>query len=997
MQGSPAPDILAQGDTSAFDGVVVALGASAGGLEALGRFFAALPLLDGVAFVVIQHLAPEHKTMMDTLLARHTAMPVTVAQDGLPLAGGRVYVIPPNAAMTMVQGRLRLAPRPTAGLSLPVDLFFESLAADAPTRAVGVVLSGTGADGSKGVRTLAEAGAWILVQDPATCRFDGMPRNAFASGAADHVLSPEAMAQEVTAIVRRGVAAAPRPAPVASGLLTAEMAERALGLLQQSMGIDFGQYKPATLLRRIERRMNATGFHGLDAYADHLAATPEELIALRHEVLIPVSGFFRDPIAFTTLRETALAPLIAAHAAAPDSRDGPDGPEGPEGLVRVWVAACSTGEEAYSIAIVLADLIAEADCGLSLKVFATDVEPDYIARAAAGRYDDAHLAAMPAATRARWFKRRDDGTWQVRSRLRQQVVFSRHDLLADAPFTRMDLVCCRNMLIYLRQSAQQGVLRRLTFALRAGGILFLGSSETPGPLSENYATIDGHHRIYRLHRRMVHLAPGDMPAPTRGIKTGTQPHSLRDGHAAGRDEVADALVALARDYAPPAVIVSRDRTVVHMFGEVHRLLRLRGGTPSLDLLQLVPQALAPVVATLLHAAAREKTPQRSRPVAMAAEGDVPAMRNVAVSPLCPGGDSDTRFFLVAFEPDAETRHGAASVPLDAETLAGMSSQHAADLERELDLTRANLQETIQDLGTANEELQASNEELMASNEELQSTNEELQSVNEELHTVNAEFQSKIVELNAINADLESLTRSAGLPLLFLDGDLRITRYTPEAAQVFRLRAVDLGRPLTELSHDLDDTGLFDRLRMARATGAPSRREVMDGTGRNWLVTILPHPGDDPAGTRIVLSCVDVTSLHDAARLQSVLDALPESVAVLDAGGAIVQVNRSWTDFARANGGDPAAALGSNYLAVCRAAAASEPHAQGALEGLQRVLAGSERQFSMVYPCHAPDEERWFLLNAGGLLNGGCVVSHFRLTERPAAANGSTATRTGGGA
>jgi len=968
MQGSPAPDTEAERAASPFDGVVVALGASAGGLEALGRFFAALGPLDGVAFVVIQHLAPEHKTMMDTLLARHTAMPVTVARDGVPLASGQVYVIPPNAAMTMAQGRLRLAPRPTAGLSLPVDLFFESLAADAPTRAVGVVLSGTGADGSKGVRKLAEAGAWILVQDPATCRFDGMPRNALASGAADHVLSPEAMAQEVAAIVRSGGAAQPRPSPVASGLLTPELAEPALRLLQRSMGIDFGQYKPATLLRRIERRMNATGFRGFDAYAEHLAATPEELIALRHEVLIPVSGFFRDPIAFDVLRETALAPLIAAHAAAPD------------GPIRVWVAACSTGEEAYSIAMVLADLIAEADCGLSLKVFATDVEPDYIARAAKGRYGDAQLASVPAATRARWFKRHDAGNWQVRSSLRQQVVFSRHDLLADAPFTRMDLVCCRNMLIYLRQSAQQGVLRRLTFALRAGGILLLGSSETPGPLSEHFATIDGHHRIYRLHRRMAHLAPGDMPAPNRGTKPAAQPRLLREGHAAGRDELADALAALARDYAPPAVIVSRDRTVVHMFGDAQRLLRLRGGAPSLDLLQLVPQALAPVVATLLHAAAREKTPQRSRPVAMAAEGDAPAMRHVAVSPLRADGDADGRFFLVAFEPETETRKGAASAPLDAETLAGMSSQHAADLERELDLTRANLQETIQDLGTANEELQASNEELMASNEELQSTNEELQSVNEELHTVNAEFQSKIVELNAINADLESLTRSAGLPLLFLDGDLRITRYTPEAAQVFRLRDVDLGRPLTELSHDLDDASLFDRLRMARATGEPNRREVTDGSGRNWLVTILPHPGDDPAGTRIVLSCVDVTSLHDAARLQSVLDALPESVAVLDTEGRIVQVNRSWTDFARANGGDPAGALGSNYVAVCRAAAASEPHAQRALEGLQRVLAGSERQFSMVYPCHAPHEDRWFLLNAGGLTEGGCVVSHFRLDD-----------------
>ncbi len=966
MDEVPSP--LSDPQGPGFEGVVVALGASAGGLEALDRFFGSLPPVDSAAFVVIQHLAPEHKTMMDTLLARHTAMPVAVAEDGMPLQGGHIYVLPPNAAMTVTDGCLRLAPRPASGLSLPIDTFFDSLATAAPMRAVGIVLSGTGGDGSKGVRKLAEAGAWILVQDPATCRFDGMPRNAIASGATDHVLSPEGLAQEVLAITRSGAVARPRGAADGPYLASSGHADPALRMLERAMRIDFGQYKPATLLRRLERRMNATGFERVEAYADHLAATPEELVALRHEVLIPVTSFFRDTAAFKSLSETALAPLVAARAGAPDEP------------IRVWVTACSTGEEAYSIAMVLADLMHDAGHDPNVKIFATDVEPDYIARAAAGRYSAAQVAAISEDIRARWFEQRDDGSWQVRTRLRQLVVFSRHDLLADAPFTRMDLVCCRNMLIYLRPMAQQGVLRRLTYALREGGVLFLGSSETPATMSEHFATIDGHHRLYRLHRRMTALLPGDMPVPR-----GAHPPAQRaSGQAAGAtvvgDEVTTALAALARAYAPPAVLVSADRTVLHMFGDVHRLLRLRTGAPSFDLLQLLPDEVAPVVATLLHAATREKTPQRSHAVPLQAPDEAPLLRHVAVTPIMSEQDGRVTRLIVGFEAPSNPVAAADLSPLDPGALAEMGSQHFADLERELDLTRANLQDTIEDLSTVNEELQASNEELMASNEELQSTNEELQSVNEELHTVNAEYQSKIAELNALNADLESLTRSAGLPLLFLDGDLRVTRFTPEAAVLFRLREVDLGRPLTELSHDLDDLHLFSRLRTVRDTATPSRTEATDGNGRRWLVTILPHPGDLERGTRIVLSCIDVTSLHDAARLQSVLDALPECVAVLDRKGKIARVNESWLDFATANGGDPKElGVGADYLAVCRDGAVHESDPRVALEGIESVLARRKRQFSMVYPCHAPDAERWFLLNVGGLESGGCVVSHFRLT------------------
>jgi two-component system CheB/CheR fusion protein len=950
-----------------FAGTIVALGASAGGLEALDRFFTALPPLEGTAFVVIQHLAPEHKTMMDTLLARHTAMPVRVASDAVALEGRHVYVIPPGATMTVSSGRLRVAPRPATGVTLPIDAFFESLAHEAGSRAIGIVMSGTGSDGTRGALALDEAGAWVLVQDPQTARFDGMPRSVIGSGVADQVLSPEALAAEVATIITSGEQRAQRtPGHAARDELTAEAV---LKVLASVMRIDFSQYKPNTLLRRVERRITAVGAPSLQAYADHLASHPGEVDLLRREILIPVTRFFRDADAFTVLRDQALRPMLQQRASRPGEP------------LRAWVAGTATGEEAYSITMLLLELIAEVAPALQLKVFATDVESAYLERAAAGRYGAADLADVDEARRRRWFVPLEGGQWQVRPELRQHIVFSRHDLIVDAPFTNMDLVSCRNLLIYLRPAAQDRAVRRLSYALRLGGILLLGGSETPTASAGLLETIDTRQKVFRLVRRPTSLPPEDL---------------LRERDLAGRAvvggrgslETVNAKVvalraadALLSQYGPPSMLLSADRQLVHTFGDVRRLLRFRPGEASLDVLSLLPPALMPIVATLLHSVLRDRTPQRSQPLKLQDhEGGAPAEAvRVAVWPLEePGGRID--HVLVAFERPADA--APEGPPMLAETaLSAISSQQVVDLERELENTRAILNDSMQELGTTNEELQATNEELMAANEELQSTNEELQSVNEELHSVNAELQIKVDELNNANTDLESLSRAARIPLVFLDAGLRLTRFTVEAGALFHLREGDVGRPLTDFNHDLEYPELHDDIRDAMRGPVLRQREVRDRDGRYWLVTILPYASEERRRTRAVISCIDVSSLRDVRRLQSVMDALPEHLAVLDRDGTIQMVNRAWREFAERNG-DPTlrrSGPGTNYLELCRGVASEDVHARRAVQGLSGVLDGSRPAFMMIYPCHSPEEERWFLMHVGPLGGGGVVVSHFNIT------------------
>lgn len=957
-----------RGDHS-FDGTIVALGASAGGLDALDRFFTSLDAIDSAAFVVIQHLAPEHTSMMDTLLARHSTIPFSVAEDGMLLVGGHVYVIPPGTVMTVSDSRLRLVARPTGGVTLPIDAFFRSLADEAPMRSIGIVLSGTGSDGTRGIAALHGAGAWVMAQDPETAKFDGMPLSAIESRTVDHVLAPEALAATVASIVASGELPPERIQLTHLAVDDASIDE-VLQMLADTMQIDFSQYKPAMVLRRVERRLQATRRETIGAYREYLASEPGEIDVLRHELLIPVTRFFRDPDAFEALRE-ALEELVRSRAA--DT----------ERPLRVWVTACATGEEAYSIAMVLLDLVEQHAPRLDVKLFATDVEASYVERASSGSYTSAQMANVPDHYRDRWFDEGEGGSWRCRPSLRSHFVFSRHDLLVDAPFTRLDLVACRNLLIYLRPFARDRALRRLSYALGSGGILFLGTSESPGSSSGNYEPIDVRQKIYRLVRRPASLPPGDFLGDAVGPIAGARrPLSRTTDRSVVHSPVNQAIEELSRRYAPPSLIITAGRRLVHTFGDTRDLLHFGNGDVSLDVVNLLPPTLTPVVATLVHGAVRDRTAQRSRgvPVTLIDEatgGERTEVYRVAVWPISDDSGA-VEHLVVSFEPagDSVERRGVELIESD---VASMRDRHLDDLERELALTSANLQDTIQELGTTNEELQATNEESTASNEELQSTNEELQSVNEELHSLNAEYQSKIEELNNVYADLESLTRATRIPLVFLDAELHLTRFTPAASALFRFRASDVGRLITDFSHSLDYPDLYDVARRTLDDLVAVQREVPDAEGRTWLVTVLPYAPSATQYTRIVITCVDVSSMRDVQRLQSTLDALPEHVAVLAPDGQILMVNRMWSQFGvdRDGVGRLSSAVGSNYLDEWRAD--SDPAAARVLTGLTDVLNGDLPTYVAHHSVHSPTERRWFMMHVTPVDQGGCVVTHYDVT------------------
>lgn len=972
----PAPAAASNAtDAAGFEAYVVAVGASAGGLDALERFFSALPAGTGAAFVVIQHLSPDHKSMMDNLLARHTKMPVQVATHGMALAPDCVFLIPPATQMTLADGLLQLAPKPEHGLSLPIDVFFRSMAEQVGPRGVAIVLSGTGSDGARGIPRVNEEGGLVMVQAPASAKFDGMPRAAIATGLADAVLPPDQLAARLVDYLRSepplhdlsapASEAGGRRAPLAEQHLSA--LDQVLSAVQAASGIDFREYKPGTLIRRVERRMQVRHCRCFADYLDCLEADPAEVATLRRELLIPVTRFFRDPEAFEVLGSEVIPRIVEAH-------------KGTE-PIRVWVAACATGEEAYSIAILFAEAFARLQRWPQLKIFATDIEQEYLDFASAGVYPEAIAAEVSPARLERFFTHRA-GNYAVRNELRANMIFARHNLIDTPPFTRMNLVSCRNMLIYLRPRAQDAAVSRLHYALAPEGVLFMGPSESLGAEHDDFATLSARHKLYRMLRRgrtVVSGEGGRRPSVARRVLP------ARSG-ARGPDASLQqsALMLLLNEHAPPALLVGRDRALVHVFGGGRRFLQIPSGDVSLDVPQLLPPALAASAAAMIHVALKDGAERRSHPVELQTGLGTERVR-LRVRPILPavrdraddGGEGESGVLLL-FEPEADAAAAAGEQPASAVDL----HAHIEMLERELANTRANLQATIEEQETTNEELQATNEEMIAANEELQSTNEELQSVNEELITVNAEYQEKVDVLNRLNADLENVARATSIPTVFIDEDLRLARFTAEATQLFKIKPADVGRSIEDFANLLDYPEFFTELRRTLREGSVIQREVADRAGHWYLARIQPYAQSPQSPRRAVVSFIDVTHLKDAQRLQAVLDSLPEHVAVLDAHGAITMVNQAWRAFAQANG-DLALARtgpGTNYLQVCGGALQDE-YARRACDGLADVLAGRRERFSLRYPCHSPTEERWFLMHAARLPgeNAGVVVSHVNIT------------------
>jgi two-component system CheB/CheR fusion protein len=875
----------------------VGIGASAGGLDALERFFDNLPRTTGMAFVVIQHLSPDFRSMMDELLARHTALPVLLVKDQMPVEPDCVYLIPPGKEMIISGGRLLLSERDKQQeLSLPIDVFFRSLAHDCGARAVAIVLSGGGSDGSRGVRAVHDAGGLVIVQNTQTAQFDGMPKTARDAGVAHWVLAPQDMPRVLVEHLT-GERGRPSSGPRRRSVGANANLESIYQMLEREYGIDFTDYKPSTVTRRIERRLALARLSEVDAYVERLRAQRDELDVLYRDLLIGVTRFFRNEEAFAILEKEVLPELFRR---AP--RDVP---------FRAWIAGCATGEEAYSLAIVLHEVAAQFG-KRPIKIFATDVHRGSLETAARGAYDESAVANVPPAHLERYFQQ-SGRIFQVIPDLRQTIVFAPHNVIRDAPFTRVDLVSCRNLLIYLQPPAQKKALSLFHFALNRGGILFLGPSETPG--AQDYETVDVHWRMFRKFsdvRVPVENRIRSASAEESRLTALLSPGKLPD--PSGRYSLSNLLGiydSLLESFMPPSLLVTDRGVLVHAFCGASSYLRPRDGRQGLDVLEQVEPQLKMVLAGGIKRALAETGAVVFNGIRVF-DGTETSPHRVTLRRITPRSGGAPHV-LVMFEP--ATPGSKQPTPSEREfDLDQISREQLGDLAAELSSTKENLQAAIEELEASNEELQASNEELLASNEELQSTNEELQSVNEELYTVNTEHQRKIDELTELTNDMDNLLSSTEVGTIFLDKRLAIRKFTPHVARTFNLVPHDVGRTIDTFANSTAHPELVSDLAHCLATGERVEREIRDLRDKAFFLRILPYRAKG-AVEGVLLTLIDITGLKAAQDalfqerylFDSLFFSVPDAIYFKDVHGKFIRANNAMA--ARLGLSDPRQAEG----------------------------------------------------------------------------------------
>lgn len=860
---------------------IVGIGASAGGLEALEQLFKSLSSDSGAAYVVVQHLSPDFKSHMVELLSRHTEMPIYRVENGVAVEPNAVYLIPPRKEMVISGGKLLLTEKSgEKSFSHPIDQFFRSLAADVGRYSIGVILSGTGSDGSRGIRDIHDAGGLVISQDETTAAFDGMPLNAQATGIVDLVIPPAGISEAIVRYVQDGLT----PEAIGEQELIASSAkgvDRIFELLHGQHGLDFSHYKATTVGRRIQRRIDLLGLNSIDDYLAQLEATPEELNELYKDLLIGVTKFFRDPAAFDVIATNVL-PVLVRRAAESNQ------------TLRVWVCGCASGEEAYSLAILLDEERRRLGEQIDIKIFATDAHHVSLNTAARGVFSEEALEELSDERRRRYFDKKRDG-YHVDRDLRRYIVFAPHNVISDAPFTQMDLVTCRNMLIYLQPTAQKKTLSLFHFALKANGTLFLGPSESPGELSDEFETVDKRWRVY-TKRRDVRL-PIDTRVPfVTGVDRmprATLCRPQRDEHRIDTSLLSLYDKLLDRKM-PPSILVSEDYLIRHVFGGAERFLRLRGGRPSTTLLDVIIDPLKPAITGAVQHAIRKQDLVRYTGIRLVEGGDQELL-GITVEPIHNPADGEVSL-LIEFEviENEETVMPSQSdgTLVDMEEL---THQRVAGLESELRYSQENLQATVEEMETSNEELQATNEELVASNEELQSTNEELHSVNEELYTVNAEHQRRVEELARANGDMDNLLATTRVGVIFLDGDLFIRRFTPEIGRLFHLMEQDVGRSIEGFAHHFARSTFLSDLRAVVSDEREAEFEITDRKGNLYLARLLPYrTSGDIDG--VVLTLIDIKHLKETQigleRFKFMAESAIDGISLVDAKGRLRYVNPS---------------------------------------------------------------------------------------------------------
>ena len=872
--------------------VVVGMGASAGGLEAFIRFFRTMPPDSGMAFVVIQHLDPTHESLTAELLGKHTKMPVRQVAGDTPVERDHVYVIPPNSDLGIGQGVLRLTPPPARRAThMPIDLFFRTLAEDQQERAIGIVLSGSGTDGTLGLKEIKAVGGIALVQEPTTAQHDGMPRSAIAADAADHVLTVEKIPEMLLRYAQHPYAALASQAP-AGEKGGSEDLTRVLALLRTRLHFDFSGYKPGTLVRRVRRRLGLRHVERMPDYLQLLRSDPGEVKTLFKDLLIGVTRFYRDREAWNYLEEQLLPSLLREReAGAP---------------LRVWVAGCGTGEEAYSLGMLLIEQSQSAEWNGPIQIFASDVDKEALDIARTGIYPESIAADVPPGRLRRFFLQ--DGThYRVNKELREAIVFAEQNLIADPPFSKLDLITCRNLLIYLSADVQKRITSLLHFALAEGGYLFLGSAESIGSAEDLFETMS---KRWRTYRRIGATRYEMLSLPTAAHRP--TPELLADPLAPSK---ANRLLTrvqqqLLERYAPAGVVINRRHEILLFVGRTDLYLTQPAGAPTDDLLTRVREGLQ----TRLRGLVRQViTDHESQAIAVRVRRDNAWHRvRVAVEPIQLSGDTEG-LLLVSFADDEEAK------PRPAPEAAGAAVTERDDsvvrqLEAELKASREDLQGTVAGMEASNEELTAANEEVMSVNEELQSTNEELetskeelQSLNEELNTVNAQLQSKLDELERTNNDLDNLLTSTNIATVFLDGHLRIRRFTAAVTRLFTLIPSDVGRPLADIAPTFTDPALLTDATTVLKTLTPRQSEVATREGRWYMRQVLPYRTQDNRIEGVVITFSDVAAealqgarfdleaalnklAANEARLRTTLDTAADAIITIDESGRVQSFN-----------------------------------------------------------------------------------------------------------
>ncbi len=797
---------------------VVGIGASAGGLEALQQFLTFLPGDTGMAFVIIQHLSPDHKSLLADILGKDTVMPVVEVKDGMRVERNHIYMIPPKYNLEIVSDVLRLREYNHRNINHPIDIFFRSLAAAYENRAVAVILSGTGSDGTNGIRSIKDKNGVIIVQSPESAKFDGMPRNAIATGFVDLVLNPDSIAREMRHIAASTVDAGNR-LQLSDGDLMAEV----FSILRNVTNVNYTYYKQTTILRRIERRIVVTHNRNLQEYVKYLSNNPDEARLLAKEVLIGVTSFFRDPEYFDVLRDRVIFDLVKNAS--------------PSHQIRVWVTGCSTGEEAYSIAILFAEVMEELGVRRDVKIFATDLDADSIAVAARGVYNDNISEDVTVNRLSRYFSRKGNH-YIVGHEIRKMIVFAQHNVFQDPPFGKLDMISCRNLLIYFQNVLQRNLFAIFHMALNDRGYLFLGRSESVIDYDDVFRVLCANEKIF------VHNASGRAPSHERitysmqGLENSMEKAGLPNNvaepdlsYTAGELDM-----RILEMLMPASALVDDKNQLVHTYGDSRQFITLPVGAVTLDIFSLVRPELKIAVSKALKEAREKQERVAYEGIPVMLDGSREAIALVA-QPIRDRLGSDTGMTVLAFMRPAQRSKEITMEPYNIDTAA---AERITDLEKELHVAQDNLKKTVTELESVNAELQAANEELLTANEELQSSNEELQSVNEELYTVNSEYQSKVNELASVNDDMANFLSSTLVGIIMVDRNLNIRKYTEYIASEFHVADQDVGRSLRYIAFNFATIDLIALCRQVLSTMNPIEKNCASVTGRTYLVRIAPY-------------------------------------------------------------------------------------------------------------------------------------------------------------